>query len=172
MSIIAEKVKTTISHKNLADTLQSYLKKSVSANRLAWVMLGGKSFMNAEPVSMLDFVVASNKGIPKLAVINLAEVLNIPMKDMANLLNVSYKTLGRKTKTDELSSMVSSLSIEITNTVVKGLAVFEDPDKFNKWLHKENRALKGQTPFELLNTPTGIKLVNQVLGRIEEGIYT
>ena len=94
------------------------------------------------------------------------------MKDMATLLNISYKTLGRKKGTDVLDSLASSLSIEIANTFTKGLSVFEDPDKFNHWLQKGNRALNGKKPFELLNTPTGIKLVNQVLGRIKEGVYT
>jgi putative toxin-antitoxin system antitoxin component (TIGR02293 family) len=94
------------------------------------------------------------------------------MKDMAMLLNVSYKTLGRKKKTDILDSLSSSLSIELAGTVAKGLTVFEDMDKFSRWLQKENRALQGKKPFELLSTPTGIKMVNKLLGRIEEGVYT
>lgn len=172
MTVVTDKIKRTSSQNNLMDSVESYLKKGISANRLTWIILGGKNFMNAEPNSMLDFVAASNNGIPKLAILNLAEVLNIPMKDMAVLLNVSYKTLSRKRKSDILNSIVSSLSVEIANTITKGLFVFEDVDKLNRWLHKENRALKGQKPFDLLNTPTGIKLVNQVLGRIEEGVYT
>ena len=94
------------------------------------------------------------------------------MKDMANLLNISYKTLGRKKNTDLLSSLASSLTIEIADTITKGLYVFEDATKLNRWLHKENKALNGNKPFDLLNTPTGIKLVNQILGRIGEGVYS
>jgi uncharacterized protein (DUF2384 family) len=52
------------------------------------------------------------------------------------------------------------------------LSVFEDAQKLKRWLHKENKALNGQKPFDLLNTPTGIKLVNQILGRIEDGVYS
>lgn len=143
-----------------------------SIDIITWNVLGGKAFMSAKPSSSIDFIIASERGIPKLSVENLAGVLAIPMVDMAGLLNVSYKTLGRKKKTDMLDELSSSLSIEIANTVAKGLAVFEDRDKFNRWLQKENRALKGKKPFELLHTPTGIKLVNQILGRIEEGVYS
>ena len=156
----------------IAITLKSYLMKGASINALVWAILGGKQFMAAAPETVLDYVAATNRGIPKLAVHNLAEVIDVPMKDMATLLNVSYKTLGRKKKTDTLDSLSSSLSIEIANTVAKGLAVFEDTDKFSRWLQKENRALQGKKPFELLNTPTGIKMVNKLLGRIEEGVYT
>jgi len=153
-------------------SLLEHLKKKESSDTITWEMLGGKKFMTSKPTSHLDFLTAGSRGIPKLSVTNLSEVLNVPMKDMAVLLNLSYKTLGRKKETDPLDTLASSLSIEIANTITKGLSVFEDSDKFNRWLHKENRALKGQMPFNLLNTPTGIKVVNQVLGRIEEGIYT
>lgn len=144
----------------------------INANSNSWVILGGKNFMVEEPASALDFLAASIKGIPKLAVENLANILKIPMKDMASLLNLSYKTLARKRKTDVLNTVVSSLSIEIANTVAKGLSVFEDEAKFNRWLRKENKALNGQKPFDVLNTPTGIKLVSQIIGRIEEGVYS
>ncbi len=156
----------------IAVTLKNYLTKGASVNALAWVVLGGRHFMAAAPATGLDYITATRKGIPKLAVHNLAEVIDVPMKDMATLLNVSYKTLGRKKKTDMLDSLSSSLSIEIANTVAKGLALFEDIDKFSRWLQKDNRALGGQKPFDLLNTPTGIKMVNKLLGRIEEGVYT
>ena len=152
--------------------LHDNLKKSEPNDAITWEMLGRKKFMSSKPTSHLDFDTAGSKGIPRLSVVNLADVLDVPMKDMAILLNVSYKTLGRKKETDSLDTLASSLSIEIADTITKGLSVFEDSDKFNRWLHKENRALKGQAPFSMLNTPTGIKVVNRLLGRIEEGIYT
>ena len=154
------------------DTLSAYIAKNESISSLTWLILGGKDFMPYKPESAIDFINVTSNGISKSAIINLASVLRIPMKNMAALLNLSYKTLGRKKKTDTLDSMTSSLSIEIANTVSKGLSVFEDTDKFNRWLHKENRALNGRVPFELMKTPTGLKLVNQILGRIEEGVYT
>lgn len=137
-----------------------------------WDILGAESFMPEQPVSSLDLLEASQSGIPKRAIVSLANVMQLPLKDMAGLLNLSYKTLGRKKETETFGSMVSSLSIEIASTVAHGLTVFEDEVKFNRWLHKANRALRGQKPIDLLNTPTGIKLVNQIIGRIDEGVYS
>jgi putative toxin-antitoxin system antitoxin component (TIGR02293 family) len=157
---------------DIVSIVEAHLQKNESASTLTWIMLGGEHFMLNKPLSTLDFITAGIKGIPKSSVHNLSKILNVPMKDMATLLNISYKTLGRKKETDMINSLASSLSIEIAYTIAKGLAVFENPDKLNRWLHKENRALKGQKPFDLLCMPTGIRLVHQVLGRIEEGIYT
>jgi putative toxin-antitoxin system antitoxin component (TIGR02293 family) len=152
--------------------IQTSLKKKSSTNSITWLLLGGKHFMPSEPLSILDYLTASSKGIPKRSVLNLAEIIDVPMKDMAVLLNVSSKTLSRKKDTDILDSLSSSLSIEIANTIAMGLSVFEDTSKLNRWLQKENRALQGKRPFDILNTPTGIKMVNRLLGRIEEGVYT
>ena len=172
MAIVVERTASKTDPSNIVSILKDHIKRNEPSNIITWIILGGKTFMASKPSSILDFVTASSKGIPKLSVLNLAAVLDVPMKDMAVLLNVSYKTLGRKKKTDVMDTISSSLSIEIANTIAKGLSVFEDSAKLNRWLHKENRALNGQKPFDLLNTPTGIKLVNQILGRIEEGVYT
>ena len=137
-----------------------------------WEILGGKQFMPTAPKSFLEYVKIANKGIKKQSVTRLAGLMKIPMRDMAVLLNISYKTLGRKKETDLMDSVSSSLSIEIAETISKGLSVFEDSDKLTRWLQKENRALQGERPLDLLNTPTGIKIVNRLLIRIEEGIYT
>lgn len=165
-------VKASRQPHDMVSHLLNTLKQGASSNLLTYEILGGAQFMPKKPVSMIDFVTAGNNGIPKLSVIHLSEVMDVPMKEMAMLLNVSYKTLGRKKSTDILDSLSSSLSIEIANTIANGLSVFESTDKLNHWLQKENRALQGKKPFDLLNTPTGIKMVNRVLGRIEEGVYT
>jgi putative toxin-antitoxin system antitoxin component (TIGR02293 family) len=157
---------------NILAVLNNCLQKNEPTDLVTWLMLGGQNFMPSKPTSVFDFLLAGTRGIPKLSVTNLATILDSPMKDMAHMLNISYKTLGRKKNTDILDSVTSSLSIEIANTITKGLYVFEDADRLNRWLHKENKALNGQKPFDLLNSPLGIKLVNQVLGRIEEGVYT
>lgn len=146
--------------------------KGISQSELTWLLLGGKAFIAHKPKTNLEFYRAIKKGIPKLSVDHLARAMKIPMTIMAPLLNLSYKTLTRKNKVEMLDSTVSSHTFEIANTIAKGLAVFEDSDKLNRWLNKENRALSSARPFDLLGTQTGIKLVNQILGRIEEGVYS
>lgn len=165
-------IKNNRKSSKVGEDLAIILRRKAPANEITWTILGGKQFMLNEPVSGLDFLLASDKGVPKLSIESLANVMDVPMKDMAVLLSLSYKTLTRKKKTDVFGNLVSSLSIEIANTIAKGLSIFEDPEKLNRWLHKENKALNLQKPFDLLNTPTGIKLVNQILGRIEDGIYS
>lgn len=172
MAAANERKPSDANAKVVSIAIHNSLRNKDSVSRLVWVILGGKEFLPNEPSSAMEYVHASSQGIPKQSVINLAEILNIPMKEIARLLNVSYKTLGRLQKKDLLDPLESSLSIELANLTAKGVSVFEDSARFNSWLKKENRALAGKKPFDLLNTPTGIKMVVQVLERIEEGVYT
>lgn len=148
------------------------LAEGISEEALAWGMLGGGSFLLKEPSSALEYVAAGREGIRKAAVEHLSRQMSIPMKDMADLLSVSYKTLSRKRSDDRLDALTSSMSIEIAGAVARGLIVFGDLDRLRRWLRKENRALGGSRPVELLNTPTGIRIVCRLLHRIQEGILT
>jgi putative toxin-antitoxin system antitoxin component (TIGR02293 family) len=148
------------------------LTRGLSHSEMTWKLLGGRHFMAHKPKTSLEFYGAVRRGVPKLSIDFLAQVMNIPMTKMAILLNLSYKTLTRKNKVDLLDTPVSSHAFEIAETIAKGLGVFEDKERLNRWLNKENRALNGAKPYDLLDTSTGIKLVNQILGRIEEGVYS
>ncbi|MUL38989.1 antitoxin Xre/MbcA/ParS toxin-binding domain-containing protein [Gloeocapsopsis dulcis] len=50
--------------------------------------------------------------------------------------------------------------------------VFEDEQVAKNWLKRPNQALGGETPLGLLDTETGAEQVNQVLTRIEYGVYS
>ena len=43
---------------------------------------------------------------------------------------------------------------------------------FSRWLHTANRALGGQMPLQLLDTDLGSRQVEEILGRIEYGVFS
>lgn len=134
----------------------------------AWQLL----YNTSTPASSFDYLENAIGGVPKASAMKLANTMDVPLKDMASLLNISYKTFARKKPADKMDTLTSSLTIEIANVIAEGVTTFGSLQKFRNWLQKPNRALASHTPFSLLNTPTGIKMVQNVLGRINEGIYT
>jgi putative toxin-antitoxin system antitoxin component (TIGR02293 family) len=50
--------------------------------------------------------------------------------------------------------------------------VFGERAKASRWLHNPNRALGGVSPLSLLDTDLGTREVEQILGRIEYGVYS
>ena len=154
------------------EPVEVYITNHASQPVLAWRVLGGRQFSGKVPESSLDFFQIGEKGVKKTSVKALADTIGIPLVDMCDLLNISYKTLARKGSDDLFDGWISSHSIEIAQTIARGLSLFEDREKLKRWLQKPNRALKGKIPLELLKYPTGIRLVNQIMLRIEEGIHT
>jgi putative toxin-antitoxin system antitoxin component (TIGR02293 family) len=53
-----------------------------------------------------------------------------------------------------------------------GVEVFEDQGKFNRWLRRPLPLLQQQSPLQLLDTVTGFRVVDQLLGRIAYGVYS
>jgi putative toxin-antitoxin system antitoxin component (TIGR02293 family) len=154
------------------EPVEAYIANHSSQPILAWRVLGGKQFTPKVPESSMEFYQIGEVGVKKSSLKALADTIGIPMVEMCDLLNISYKTLARKGKDDLLDGWISSHSIEIAQTIARGLALFEDREKLKRWLQKPNRALKGKIPLELLKYPTGIRLVNQIMLRLEEGIHT
>jgi putative toxin-antitoxin system antitoxin component (TIGR02293 family) len=44
-------------------------------------------------------------------------------------------------------------------------------DKARLWMQRPNRNLEGETPLSLLDTDRGVRAVEDVLMRIDHGIY-
>ena len=44
-------------------------------------------------------------------------------------------------------------------------------EKFRDWMESSILALGGRKPFELINTSVGIRMLRDILGRIEHGVF-
>jgi putative toxin-antitoxin system antitoxin component (TIGR02293 family) len=135
--------------------------------------LGGSIAVGSSIESDFDMITTGSAGIPKSSLDILCTYIGVSRKNMAeNILEVSVKTLERKSPTDKLDKKISSHALEIAKLMQHAYEVFEDEEKAKTWMSRENRALNGKKPVELFDTLTGLNMVNDVLGRIEEGVYS
>lgn len=135
--------------------------------------LGGDSKIKAPIQSDFDFIAVGASGLTKASVDALANHIGISRKSMAeDILDVSVKTMERKAATAKLDKKTSSHVMEIARVMQHAFEVFEDEEKVKLWMSRENRALNGKSPVQLFDTLTGLNMVNDVLGRIEEGVYS
>ncbi|MDO3644472.1 antitoxin Xre/MbcA/ParS toxin-binding domain-containing protein [Mucilaginibacter sp. L3T2-6] len=136
-------------------------------------LLGGKTIVNSPVQSDFDLITLSSEGLTKASLDALISHLGISKKSFSeNILDTSVKTLERKKSTDKLDRRTSSHIIEITKVVEHAFEVFEDEEKVKHWLNSPNRALNNIKPIDLFYLPTGLGMVNDILGRIEEGVYS
>lgn len=156
--------------RSLAKNLKSVSKENGNPI-IHW--LGGKAMLPHPIRSDFDLLFAGSEGIPKSSVDELANHLGISRKSMAeDILDLSVKTLERKAPADKLDKRTSSHALEIAKLLQHAYEVFEDEEKIRRWINKENRALNGMKPLGFFDTLTGLNMVNDILGRIEEGVYS
>lgn len=123
--------------------------------------------------SVFDEINMAIEGVTRASIDNLATRLGISKKKLAeDILLVSVKTLERKRPQERLDKKTSSHAMVIAKVMQHAYQVFEDEEKVKNWMNRENRALNARKPIEMLETLSGINLVDDILGRIEEGVYS
>jgi putative toxin-antitoxin system antitoxin component (TIGR02293 family) len=124
-------------------------------------------------ITEFDIIKLGSTGITRNAVNTLASFIGISRKYISeNIFDISVKTLERKDNKEKLDKKTSSHAVEIARILQHGYEVFRDEEKLKHWLNKENRALNSLKPVEMFDTLSGLSIVNDVLGRIEEGVYS
>lgn len=93
--------------------------------------------------------------------------------DWADFLNVSTKSLQRYKAdgTHVFKPIHSEKIFELAEVTELGKEVFEDSQKFHRWLEVPNMALAGYKPFELIKSSYGKELVMDELTHIDQGIF-
>ncbi|MFC7444558.1 MULTISPECIES: type II RES/Xre toxin-antitoxin system antitoxin [Mesoflavibacter] len=135
-------------------------------------VLGGSLNLGQPINNELDLIDISRKGLPKSVIVTLSGLLGISMEKMSDLIHISHRTIQRK-KSDDLLNVYSTEQIlEIAEVITKGIEVFNSLEVFTKWLHQDIRYLNFQKPLNYLDTSFGTKMVLDILGRIEHGVYS
>lgn len=119
---------------------------------------------------MLSAIV--REGLPPGAADRVAEYYGLSRKQVSELMGVSVRTLERHQKDNKLLNPVQSdRLLRYASIAARAEDVFEDEQKARNWLRRPNQALAGEIPLNLLDTETGAQQVDDVLSRIEYGVY-
>ena len=101
----------------------------------------------------------------------LSEKLPFSMEEWSEFLHLSDRTFQRYKKDKKRFEPVQTEKIlEIILLYYKGVEVFGEPEKFDTWLNSKNVALGNVKPIHMLDNSFGIRLINDELIRIENGI--
>lgn len=121
----------------------------------------------------LQIVDIIRRGFPVDSARRVAEYYGITDAQVATLLGASERTLSRRRKEDKpLDATESDRLYRLARIGVRTLEVFENDETARKWLKRPNRALGGAVPLEMLDTDAGTEQVDELLTRIEYGVYS
>lgn len=77
----------------------------------------------------------------------------------------------RKAANEPLTIEETDKALRLERIAVQAERVFGDPEKAHRWLRKAKRELKGETPLAYLASEAGARVVEEMLFRIEHGIF-
>ncbi|HEX5275468.1 MAG TPA: MbcA/ParS/Xre antitoxin family protein [Candidatus Rubrimentiphilum sp.] len=68
--------------------------------------------------------------------------------------------------------MSSGKDERLTSVLALAQEVLEDEQNARAWIREPNRALRGERPFDLLDSEAGAEQVTRVLKQLEYGVYS
>lgn len=136
-------------------------------------VMGGHKVFKRSQIERIDLTQITREGVPVAAFVELAEALGVEKKRLASVLGISERTLSRRLASDDrLTVDESDRTIRLARVVSHAVSTLGTIEKASHWLQTPNRALGGEVPLELLDTDSGVRDVETVLGRIEYGLYS
>ena len=103
------------------------------------------------------------------AVQNLSDYLDLSAPRVMRLIIANERTAQRRKEQGALTEEESDRLTRVARITRRAVEAFGNEGQAKVWLCRDNRALGGQAPLELLGTDAGAEAVTDELGRMELG---
>ena len=113
-------------------------------------------------------------GLPMAEFDALRDLLGLTVESLADRIGMSIATLSRRRHSGApLDAGVSDRLLRYARLFRLATELHDgDEDAARDWLRKPARALDGETPLDHADTETGAREVEDLIGRLEHGVYT
>jgi len=92
---------------------------------------------------------------------------------LATLIGIPERTLARRRSAGRLAPEESERLLRISNIFEKAVELFEgDADAAVLWLTSPKKALNGRQPLQYSRTEPGAREVENLIGRVEHGVFS
>jgi len=131
--------------------------------------LGGRTVLGKNLASQRDLCEAIREGFPPAVVEELLQASGLTLKELAEALDLSPRSLQRRRRSGRLARFESDRLYRLARIIALAQQSFGDRQSAARWLKRANRALGGATPISAMDTELGARQVENVLGRIAYG---
>ena len=136
-------------------------------------ILGGPKVLGRSIKSPGDLAHLVRIGLPAASVTALAEKLHLVNGALSRKLGIPQRTLSRRlSQASSLTPAESDRTVRMARVYAHAVEMLGDQGKTIEWLSTPNRALGGERPIDQLDTDTGARMVEDILGRIAYGVYS
>jgi len=135
-------------------------------------LLGGRKVLGRKLQSRLDLIPLLREGLPYEALEAITSKLEISIEVASASLQLARRTLARRKEQRRLDGQESERVVRLADIAAHASSTLGSLEKAKQWLTTNNRALGGIAPISLLDTDVGARAVEDVLLRIEHGVYS
>lgn len=115
---------------------------------------------------------AVRRGVPTGVFVSLSEHLDITPQEVALIAGIPARTVARRRARGTLDPQESDRVYRLARAVAQAARSLGSIAKARAWLKAPNRALAGEVPLDLLDTDIGARQVEEVLLRLDHGIFS
>jgi len=122
-----------------------------------------------DPLSLAGKV---ESGLDFQAFVRLQREVQLTTARLAELISMTNRTLARRKRAGRLKPTESDRLLRVARIFQLALALFEgERSPAQSWLETPNPALNAKTPLELSKTEIGAREVENLVQRLEHGVF-
>ncbi len=130
------------------------------------------NLMALSQLPQAELIEAITAGLPTHLARELARKMGIKLDDLAGLLRLNPRTLQRRLDDGVLNLSESERLWELARLFCRAVEVLESEAGAVHWFKNQVQALGGVTPLSYARTAVGLRELDNILGRIEHGVYS
>lgn len=112
------------------------------------------------------------EGFPFAALHKFEVYSQLPEDVIARVVGIPARTLARRKSADRLKPDESDRLYRLAEVFARAVDLTGDPESARRWLTGPVRAVGHRAPLDLIDTAAGTRLVLDVIGRLEHGVFT
>lgn len=142
-----------------------------------YYFLGGQNVLKEAAVAYeaprFQRIQIIRQGLPFTSLEVFQQKTGLSKSELAAILQVSARTLQRYEAGQNLAPLISEKLLALNDLYqLAAQALGGNAKNTTAWLRSKNKALGGLQPLSLLDTYQGLQEVQNILGRLEWGVYS
>ena len=110
-------------------------------------------------------------GVPVATMSDFVSASGVPLKDLYDIVIPARTLKHRRARRETLTADESDKLARLVRVFDHTVRVFGDTERARAWLNKPKRRFENRTPLTMLRTEVGGRLVEEMLGQIEYGMF-
>ncbi len=133
---------------------------------------GVETLTQLDELPQAVLIEAITHGLPASLARELAQKLEVTLEDMAGLLRLNSRTFQRRLEEGSLGLSESERLWELSRLFSRAVQVLESEPGAVHWFKNPIQALGWATPLAYARTAVGLRELDNILGRIEHGVFS